>query len=85
MKEYTFHRFSFLDREYEYGLIFSLCDIYSINWYDLYQPGSGWHETYLPPIHDWCHNFGRDRVLVAGTHFHFKNREDMNWFLLRWG
>ena len=76
MKEYTFHRFSFLDREYEYGLIFSLCDS---------TPVSGWHETYLPPIHDWCHNFGRDRVLVAGTHFHFKNREDRNWFVLRWG
>ena len=73
MKEYTFHQFSFLDREYEYGLIFSLYDI-----------SPGWHENYLIPIHDWCYNFGRDRVMAAGTHFYFKTIEDMNWFMLRW-
>jgi len=73
MKEYTFHRFSFLDREYEYGLVFSLCNPYT------------GYEIYLAPMHDWCrNNFGRERVFVAGTHFHFKNREDINWFMLRW-
>lgn len=70
--KYSFAKFSSLT-DYKHGLAFSLHTGY-------------YYSEELIPIQQWCSdNFSRDKVIVTGTNFLFKNEADMTWFLLRWG